>query len=260
MRQDARTTFDDALGPARHTAFAPGEFVGQESFMQAGEIVSLATRAGVGPGVSVLDLCCGVAGPGRLITAELGCTYMGVDSSSSAVEIARERTAGLPCRFEVAGVPPLPAGEFDVVLLLEAILAFPDKETLVRGIAGALPVGGRFACTVEEGHPLTRAEAAAMPDDDTVWLVPLRDLVECLERSGLEVRSLEECSDAHRMAADSLIDAFTADRTAIAARVGGRAVDELIAAHSVWSDWLAQGRVRKFALVAEKTRELMQER
>ena len=48
------------------------------------------------------------------------------------------------------------------------------------------------------------------------------------------------------------IDAFSADRSAIAGHVGGRAVDELIEAHRLWSDWLARGRVRKFALVAEK--------
>jgi hypothetical protein len=29
-------------------------------------------------------------------------------------------------------------------------------------------------------------------------------------------------------------------------------VTELIAAHELWSDWLGRGRVRKFALVAEK--------
>ena len=48
--------------------------------MSASEILSLAARAGIAPGVSVLDVCCGVAGPGRLITRELGCTYVGVDA------------------------------------------------------------------------------------------------------------------------------------------------------------------------------------
>ena len=253
MRQDERTPFHEALDRARVAAFEPGEFVGQESFMRASEILSLARQAGIGPGVSVLDLCCGVAGPGRLITAELGCTYLGVDSSPSAVEIARRRTAGLPCDFEVGRVPPLPDGEYDVVLLLETILAFQDKDSLVHSIADALPVGGRFACTVEEGGPLTRAEAATMPDADTVWLVPLDELTACLERAGLEVRWVEECSDAHRSTTDALIDAFRADRAAIAGHVGVRAVDELIDAHRLWSDWLARGRVRKFALVAEKT-------
>lgn len=253
MRQDERTPFHEALARARVAAFEPGEFVGQESFMRASEILSLAVRAGVGPGVSVLDLCCGVAGPGRLVTAELGCTYLGVDSSPSAVEIARRRTEGLPCRFEVGQVPPLPDGRYDVVLLLETILAFRDKDSLVRSIAEALPVGGRFACTVEEGTPLTPAEATTMPDADTVWLVPLDELIACLARAGLTVRWVEELSHAHRSTTDALIDAFSADREVIAGHVGDQAVDELIDAHRLWSDWLRQGRVRKFALVAEKT-------
>jgi hypothetical protein len=70
-RQDDRARFDRALHHARVTAYAPGEFVGQESFMTAGEIRALAMQAGVGPGVTVLDLCCGVAGPGRFLTREL---------------------------------------------------------------------------------------------------------------------------------------------------------------------------------------------
>src|SRR3954454_575895 len=99
MRQDHRTPFESALHHARVSAYAPGEFVGQESFMCAGEIRALATRAGIGPGVAVLDLCCGVAGPGRLLTRELSCVYLGVDASPSAVAIARECAGDLPCRF-----------------------------------------------------------------------------------------------------------------------------------------------------------------
>ena len=89
------------------------------------------------------------------LTRELGCSYLGVDASASAVGIARERAGDLPCRFEVAHVPPLPPGTFDVVLLLETMLAFSDKESLVKGVSRALPVGGRFAFTLEEGLPLT---------------------------------------------------------------------------------------------------------
>ena len=88
MRQDERAPFVQALERAREAAFPPGEYVGQESFMPASEIRVLADRAGIRPGVSVLDLCCGVAGPGRLLARERECTYLGVDSSASAVEIA----------------------------------------------------------------------------------------------------------------------------------------------------------------------------
>ena len=162
MRQDERAPFVEALQRARASAYAPGEFVEQESFMRAGEIRALAERAGIAPGVSVLDLCCGVAGPGRFITRELGCSYLGVDFSASAIEIARERAGDLPCRFEVARIPPIPAGPFDVVLLLETMLAFPDKETLLEAVSRrrSRPAGGSPS-RWRRALPLTAAERAA---------------------------------------------------------------------------------------------------
>jgi SAM-dependent methyltransferase len=250
MRQDDRAPFDRALGPARESAFAPGEFVGQESFMTAGEIRALGERAGIAPGLTVLDLCCGIAGPGRFLTRELGCAYLGVDASASAVAIARERAGDLPCHFAVARIPPVPAGPFDVVLLLETILAFEDKDALVGAIAAALRPGGRFAFTLEEGAPLTAAEHAAMPDADTVRLTPLDEMIASLERAGLALTWQEDHSRAHRATARALADAFAADADAIAAQIGRPALDELLAAHRLWIEWLEEGRVRKFAMVA----------
>ncbi|HEY3766055.1 MAG TPA: class I SAM-dependent methyltransferase [Gaiellales bacterium] len=252
MGQDDRVSFDRALRRAREAAYARGEYVEQESFMRAGEIRALAERAGIGAGVSVLDLCCGVAGPGRFISRELGCVYLGVDASATAVDIARTRAGGLPCRFEVAHVPPLPPGLFDVVLLLETMLAFADKETLLRGISGALAVGGRFAFTLEEGQPLTAAERERMPNADTVWLTPLDEMHALLRRVGLDVNWEGDCSRAHHDQAQRLTDAFAADATAIATVLGGPVVDELVAAHRLWTEWLAAGRVRKLAFVAER--------
>jgi SAM-dependent methyltransferase len=252
LKQDERVPFDMALQRARVSAYAPGEFVEQESFMRAREIRALAERAGIAPGVSVLDLCCGVAGPGRFITGELGCTYLGVDLSCAAIEIARERARDLPCRFEVSRIPPIPPGPFDVVLLLETMLGFAEKEPLLEEVARALSGGGRFAFTLEEGLPLTAAERDTMPDADTVWLTPLQDMLTSLQRVGLVVRWQADCSGSHRAMADSLIEAFAADAADISAQIGRPALDELLAAHRLWSDWLGDGRVRKFALVAEK--------
>jgi SAM-dependent methyltransferase len=234
------------------SAYAPGEFVGQESLMTAGEIRDLARRAGIGPGSAVLDLCCGVAGPGRLLARELDCAYLGVDASPSAVALARERAGDLPCRFAVAQVPPLPAGAFDVVLLLETMLAFEDKDALVREIAAALAPGGRVALTLEAGPPLTAAERAAMPDADTVWLAPLEELAAALERAGLVLTWKEDHSHAHRATAMALARAFAADAADIAAQIGRRALEDLLAAHRLWVEWLGEGRVRKLALVAER--------
>jgi SAM-dependent methyltransferase len=252
VKQDERTAFARALDASRVAAYAPGEFVGQESFMRASEILALARRAGIAPGVPVLDLCCGVAGPGRLITRELGCSYLGVDFSASAIAIARQRAGELPCRFEVARVPPVPRGPFDVALLLETMLAFPEKEPLVQDVSRVLAGGGRFAFTLEAGRPLTEPERAQMPDADTVWLTPLPEMLRYLERAGLVVRWQEDCSRSHQAVADALIEAFAADAESIAAQIGSRALEELLAAHRLWSQWLREGRVRKIALVAEK--------
>ncbi len=139
-----------------------------------------------------------------------------------------------------------------MVLLLETMLAFPDKEALLREVSQAVAGDGRFAFTLEEGAPLTESERARMPDANTVWLTPLDEMQALLDRVGLIVRWQDDCSRSHRAIADSLIDAFTADATAITAQIGRPALDELLAAHRLWSDWLATGRVRKIACVAEK--------
>jgi SAM-dependent methyltransferase len=241
-----------ALERARVTAYPAGEYVGQESFMRAAEIRRLALQARVGPGVSVLDLCCGVAGPGRMITAESGCRYLGVDQSASALATARQLAGKLPCRFEQAHLPPLPEGRFEVVFLLETMLAFPDKDALVSEVARVLEPGGRFAFTVEEGRPLTKQERARMPGADTVWPIELAELTGILRNAGLAVTWRQEHSSAHHAIATALLQCYRADSPAIAGQIGKQATAELITAHQLWSDWLGSGRVRKFATVAEK--------
>ena len=252
MRQDLREPFVAALQRARKAAYPPGEYVGQESFMRAGEIRQLAARARIGPGVSVLDLCCGVAGPGRLMVTEMGCHYLGIDYSETALSIARKLAGDLPSQFEQMHLPPLPDGRFEVVLLLETMLAFADKRALLEDVARALAPGGRFGFTLEEGRPLTGAERAQMPDADTVWLVELAELTAVLRAVGLRVTWQQQSSASHYATATALLQALRADSTEIAGQIGEQALAELIAAHELWSDWLGSGRVRKFAVVAEK--------
>ena len=207
--------------------------------MRAAEVRRLAHQARVGPGVSVLDLCCGVAGPGRMITAGSGCHYLGVDHSASALATAQELAGNLPCRFEV-------------VFLLETMLAFPDKETLVGEVARVLEPGGRFAFTVEEGRPLSEQERARMPGADTVWPIELAELTGLLRNAGLTVIWRQEYSSSHHAIATALLRCYRANSPQIALQIGRQATAELITAHQLWSDWLGSGRVRKFAMVAEK--------
>jgi hypothetical protein len=53
--------------------------------------------------------------------------------------------------------------------------------------------------------------------------------------------------------AESLTHAYAADAPAIASQIGRRALDELLTAHRLWTEWLASGRVRKIAVVAERS-------
>ena len=148
MRVADREVVEQRLRRVRAAAFSPGEFVGQESFVSASEVLRLGRRAGIAPPVRLLDLCCGEAGPGLHLARELGCAYSGVDASPDAVTRARQRAAdaGLEARIDLGRVPPVPAGPFDVVLLLETLLAFPDKRALLEGIAAVL-VPGVASCS-----------------------------------------------------------------------------------------------------------------
>ena len=220
--------------------------------MRAAEVRRLAHQARVGPGVSVLDLCCGVAGPGRMITAESGCHYLGIDHSASALATARRLAGNLPCHFGQAHLPPLPEGRFEVVFLLETMLAFPDKDALVGEVARVLEPGGRFAFTVEEGGPLTQQERARMPGADTVWPIELAELTGVLRNAGLAVTWRQEHSSSHHAIATALLRRYRADSPQIAGQIGKQGTAGLITAHQLWSDWLGSGRVRKFAIVAEK--------
>ena len=139
-----------------------------------------------------------------------------------------------------------------MVLLLETMLAFADKAALVDEVAGRLEPGGRFAFTVEEGRPLTRQERSQMPAADTVWPVELAELTDVLRRAGLAVTWRQEYSSAHHAVAAALLRCYRADSAQIADEIGTRATAGLITSHQLWSDWLGSGRVRKFAMVAEK--------
>lgn len=250
MKQERRAPFAAALDRARRAAYPAGEYVGQESFMGARDIRRVAARAGIDAGTRVIDLCCGVAGPGRLIAGDTGCDYLGIDSSPSALSIAQRRCEGMRCRFLPARIPPLPDLRADVVLLLSTMLAFADKATLIREVARALAPGGRFACTVEVGPPLTGRERRDMPDADTVWLIEEAELRSLLRRAGLRVLWTHDATAARGTIARALLAAYTDDADDITAGVGPDALQDLVGAHLLWTAWLGTGRVRDLEIVA----------
>jgi hypothetical protein len=93
-----------------------------------------------------------------------------------------------------------------------------------------------------------------MPAADTVWPIRLPDLVAQLGRAGLDLRWMQDRTRSHRDVAGALVACLEDERPAIAAALGEAAVDDLLAAHRLWCTWMASGRVRKLAVVAEKPR------
>ena len=91
-----------------------------------------------------------------------------------------------------------------------------------------------------------------MPGADTVWPIELPQLTGMLREAGLAVIWRQQCSTSHHAMATALLRCYRADSLQIADQIGTQATTELITAHQLWSDWLGNGRVRKFAMVAEK--------
>ena len=85
-----------------------------------------------------------------------------------------------------------------------------------------------------------------------VWPIGLTELTRVLRGAGLAVTWQQEHSSAHHAIATALHRCYRADESEITGQTGAQATADLISAHRLWGDWLGSGRVRKFAIVAEK--------
>jgi SAM-dependent methyltransferase len=247
-----------ALCPAHIQAHREGEYVGQESFMSAREILDLARGAGVDARTRVLDLCCGSGGPALHLARQTGCRIVGVDRSSEATYLAQTSAEhqGLACgaTFIVAEAlcPPIDAASFEVVLLYETMLAFEDKRRLVRVVHKLLRPGGRFGLTFEEGRPLSSAERQRFPEGEDVWLTPEVEFRELFKAIGFQIRWVEDHTASHAEVAGRLAAALQSDRVTIVEALGSQTSNELIMAHERWAEWLRARRVRKLAVIAQR--------
>jgi len=247
-----------ALRPAHIQAHYEGEYVGQESFMSAHEILNLARVAGVHARTRVLDLCCGSGGPTLHLARQAGCRIVGVDRSLEAIYLARAsaKHQGLDrhAAFIVADAlcPPIETTSFDAVLLYETMLAFADKRRLAHVVSKLLRPGGRFVLTFEEGWPLSSAEQQRVPEGEEFWLTSESAFRVLLEAVGFRILWVEDHTAAHAEVAVRLAAAFRRDRATIVAALGPQTFNDLVLVHERWAEWLSTRRVRKLAVVAQR--------
>jgi SAM-dependent methyltransferase len=253
----SRADLNAALRPARESAHAYGEFVGQENYMTAPEILALARAAGLGSETTMLELCCGVGGVALFLAEQTGCRVVGVDLEDHAVRLARdlalERGLGRQAHFLVGDAAALPLrGEVDAALLLETMISIQDKPRVLGEIRKRLRPGGRLALTLEEGAPFTDAEQRRLPGGDCAWLVEEGQFLRMLEAAGYRLLLCEDHTGDHAVLAARLAAALHEHRASISSALGAAAWQAALVSAECWHDWLARRRARKLALVAER--------
>jgi demethylmenaquinone methyltransferase/2-methoxy-6-polyprenyl-1,4-benzoquinol methylase len=109
-----------------------------------------ADRAELGPGDSVLDICCGTGDLAFESASRVspGGHVVGCDFSEQMLDLAREKAAerGAPVRFEWADALQLPydADRFDAVTVGFGVRNFADRDRGLREMARVLKPGGRL--------------------------------------------------------------------------------------------------------------------
>lgn len=146
--------------------------------------------AGLDPSTRVIDLGCGIGGPGRHLAATFGCMVNGVDLSRAFVDASTYRTAlcGLADRvtFQVGDALHLPFDEaaFDAGFLLHVAMNVGDRSALYAEGRRILTAGGRLATydpVLREGDVLYAAPWAR--DASSSFLVSEGDTRAALETS-----------------------------------------------------------------------------
>ncbi|MBI2203304.1 MAG: methyltransferase domain-containing protein [Candidatus Rokubacteria bacterium] len=112
--------------------------------------VELANRASLAPGLSVLDVGCGLGGSVRYLAAERGCRATGVDLTAEYVEAAAAlaKLVGLgdAVEFRQASALALPFADatFDVVWTEHVQMNIADKRAFYAELARVIVPGGRL--------------------------------------------------------------------------------------------------------------------
>jgi len=173
--------------------------------------VLMAEKGAIGPGISVLDVGCGIGSPACFLAERYACQVSGISTSRAGIEHARRRAEERGCSDRVSfsladGMDNgLPDASFDRVWVLEASHLMPRKQALLAECARVLRRDGTLVlCDIILRRDLPHAEILRRSRDFLHLHYAFGHAkLECLETYrrvaelvGLEVRESIDISDS----------------------------------------------------------------
>lgn len=164
--------FFDNLAPAWDSGR-----ITREDILQ--EILDL---AGIVPGCRVLDVACGTGVLFPYYLERGAAAVTGIDLSPEMVRVAREKHRDRRLTVLSGDVEEAELGEFDRIVILNALPHFPDPERLLSCLGDRLAPGGRLTVAHDRcrdsinGHHQRKASAVSLglpPAEETAELFPL---------------------------------------------------------------------------------------
>ena len=233
MKEEARTPYVLGHGSDEHRRLMlQSRFVGDLT-----ETVFM--RAGLAPGMSVLDIGCGAGDVSFLAAAFVGPTgkVLGIDQSPESVALATERakSAGLTnVRFEVGVLENLQqSGPFDALVGRLILLYLKDPAAILKKLAELVRPGGLIIF-----QEMEMATARSVPDVP-LWASCGKWIVEAFKRAGVETMMGSRLYSIYKQAG------LGEPQMLVGGRVEGSPQSEIY-------EWLAQ-TVRSLLPMIEKT-------
>lgn len=163
----------------------------------------LGTLLNLRPGRSVLDVASGQGASAIRLAQRFGCTVLGVEYGSQAIQQATERATAEGVAHLVSFLQgdaehlPVPGGTFDAVICECAFCTFPNKACAASGFWRVLKPGGQVGLS-----DVTRiGEVPADLRGLLPWIAcfadaqPIEHYMRYLTIAGLSVNRVERCND-----------------------------------------------------------------
>jgi 2-polyprenyl-3-methyl-5-hydroxy-6-metoxy-1,4-benzoquinol methylase len=267
-KRDAAGTYYDAnygnfqtelYSEIRREAF--GDDIGQNSWLTAEEQDLFLGWLGLCAGKTLLDVACGSGGPALRITANSGCSLVGIDIHEQAIatakSLASERSLKERAEFCVVsatGQLPFPVARFDAITCIDAINHLPNRPLVIGEWARLLKPGGHLLFTdpATVTGPLTNEEIAVRSSAGFFLFVPENYDKDIIAQSGLRLLVCRDVT-ANMAAVAEKRRAARESRCAPVRQIeGDRAYEAQQNFLSMTSRLAGEGRLSRFAYLSEK--------